>query len=148
MQVIFTQDITGVAQKNEIKTVKPGYFHNYLLPKGLAVMATKKRLEEAEKKREAEGLKLEELEQNAADVEKQLSKATLTIKHKATDKETLYAAVTEKEIVEAIKGQLKVELAESSIKMPEHFKKVGEYEVEIELPGDHKATLKVVIEAE
>lgn len=148
MKIIFTQDISGVARKNEIKNVKPGYFHNYLMPKGLAVPATKARLEEVEKRREEEGLRLEELEKNAADVEKKLSKATIKLTHKATDKETLYAAVTEKEIVEAVKDQLKIELAEKNIKMPEHFKQIGEYEVEIELPGDHKATLKVVIEAE
>lgn len=148
MKVIFTKDIKGVAKKDEVRNVKPGYFHNYLMPRDLAVQATKARLAEAEKRQEEEGLKLEELEKNAAKVEKQLGKATLKLKHKATDKETLYAAVTEKEMVEAIKEQLKVELAEKNIKMPEHFKKVGEYEVEIDLPGDHSAKLKVVIEAE
>ncbi|MBU1019201.1 MAG: 50S ribosomal protein L9 [Patescibacteria group bacterium] len=148
MQVVFTQDISGIARKNEVKTVKSGYFHNYLLPKGLAVLATKKRLVEVEKIREKEGMKLEELEKNAAEVEKKISKATLKLTHKATDKETLYAAVTEKEIVEAIKDQLKIELAEKNLKMPEHFKKVGEYEIEIDLPGGHSTKLKVVIEAE
>ncbi len=147
MQVIFTQDVPGVARRNEIKDVKPGYFHNFLMPKGLAVNATESRLAEIEKVREEEGLRLEELEKNAASVEKTLSGATVKVAHKASEKGKLYAAITEKEMVEAIKAQLKVELPESSLAM-EHFKEVGEYTIEVDLPGDHSAELKVAVEAE
>ncbi len=147
MQVIFTKDIPGVAKKNDVKAVKPGYFHNYLLPKGLATIATETRMKEIKRIREEEGLRLEELEKNAADVEKTLKDAEVKIAHKASEKGKLYAAVTEKEMVAAIKTQLKVELAESNLKM-EHFKEVGEYEIEVDLPGDHKVKLKVIVEAE
>jgi len=147
MQVIFTQDVPGIARRNEVKTVKTGYFHNFLLPKGLAVNATKDRMKAIEKVRKEEGLHLEELEENASSIEKTLNGATVTIAHKASEKGKLYASVTDKEIVAAIKAELKIELPESNLKM-EHFKEVGEYEVEVDLPRDHSAKLKVVIEAE
>ena len=147
MQVIFTKDVSGVARKNEIKEVKSGYFYNYLLPQELAKEATKNRLADIAKIREEEGLKLEELEKNASSVEKTLNGAEVKIAHKASEKGKLYAAVTEKEMVAAIKAQLKVELAESNLKM-DHFKEVGEYEVKVDLPGNHKAKLKVAVEAE
>ena len=147
MKVIFTQDVPNVARKNTVKEVKTGYFHNYLLPKGLAIAATKAQMEKIEKIRAEEGLKLEELEKNAANVEKTLNGVTLKLTHKASDKGKLYASVTEKEVVAAIKAELKVELAESNIEM-DHFKQVGEYEVKINLPKKHSAKLKVVVEAE
>jgi len=145
MQVIFTQDVPGVAHRNEVKTVKSGYFHNFLMPKGLAVNTTESRMAAINKVREEEGLRLEELEKNASSVEKKLSGATVNVTHKASEKGKLYASVTEKEVIAAIKEQLKVELAESNIKM-DHFKEVGEYEIKVMLPGGHAATLTVAVE--
>ena len=85
------------------------------------------------------------MEKNASSVEKKLSGATVNVTHKASEKGKLYASVTEKEVIAAIKEQLKVELAESNIKM-DHFKEVGEYEIKVMLPGGHTATLTVVVE--
>jgi len=147
MKVIFVKDIPGIARKNDIKNVKPGYYHNYLLPRGMAVLATEKLIAATEAKRAAEGLRLEELARNAAEIAKKIEGAKLILKHKVTSKGKLYAAVTEKEILEVIKSELKIELAKDNLKM-KPIKKVGEAEIEIHLPGDVKAKLTVMIEAQ
>lgn len=147
MKIIFVKDIQGIACKNDIRNVKPGYYHNYLLPRGIAVLATEKLIAATEARRAAEGLKLEELAKNAAEIAKKFKEAKLTLKHKVTSKGKLYAAVTEKEILATIKSDLKIELTKDNLKM-KPIKKIGEEEIEIHLPGDITAKLTVMIEAE
>jgi len=146
MQAIFIRDIKGIARKNDVKNVKPGYLHNYLIPNGLAIPATPEKLKYIADKKSKEALRIEELEKNAADVEKKLSKAKIVIKGDGTEKGKLYASITEKDIVEAVKEQAKIELGIDNIKMGKHIKTTGAHEIEIVLPQDHKATLKVTVE--
>lgn len=146
MQAIFIRDIKGIARKNDVKNVKPGYLHNYLIPNGLAVPATPKKLKHLAEKKAKESIRIEELEKNAAEIEKKLSKAKITIKRDGTEKGKLYAAIAEKDIIEAVKEQAKIELGTNNIKMNKHIKTTGAHEIEIMLPQDHKATLKITVE--
>ncbi|MFA6528290.1 MAG: 50S ribosomal protein L9 [Candidatus Gracilibacteria bacterium] len=145
MQAIFIRDIKGVAHKNDIKNVKPGYLHNYLLPKGIAVPATPEKLKNIAEKKAKEAMRIEELEKNAAEVEKKLSKSKIEISRDGTEKGKLYAAIAEKDIIDAIKEQLKIELGMSNIKLEKHIKTTGDHTVEIILPQDHKANLRVTV---
>lgn len=145
MQAIFIRDIKGIAHKNDIKNVKPGYLHNYLLPNGLAVPATPEKLKSLAEKKTKEAMRVEELDKNAAEVEKKLSKSKIEITREGTEKGKLYAAIAEKDLIEAIKDQLKIELGLSNVKLDKHIKTTGDHTVEINLPQGHKATLKVVV---
>lgn len=147
MQVIFLENVAGVAHKGAIKNVKPGYFRNYLLPKGFAVLATPGKLNETKKMREEQIIQRERLQREAEQVRQNLANVTIVLKKKAKEGK-LYGSITEKDIIAALKKEAKIGLEKSQIKLPEHLKQVGKYSVPVVLAEGVEANVSVEIEAE
>lgn len=133
MKVILKKDVKHLGRKGDIVNVKDGYFLNFLMPSSLAEMSTVGRLKAANARLENRSKKLSELKAKASDIKKMLEGKVFEIKAKTTGKETLYASVTEKDIVKAILDTANLELDAANIVMTEHFKKVGEHEFAIHL---------------
>ncbi|MBD3330079.1 50S ribosomal protein L9 [Candidatus Peregrinibacteria bacterium] len=147
MQVVLNQTIKGLGYKGDIVTVKPGYFRNFLLPKGEADAATPSRVKVAEARKEKMVMEKEKVLENAKDVLKKVKGTTLEIKAKANDKGKLFASISEPDVVALLKEQAKLDLAPEFIKM-DHLKEVGDHEVLISLGDDmeEKVIVKVVSE--
>ena len=148
MQVILTQDVTGLGRKGEAKNVKNGYFRNYLLPQRLAQVATENRLKAAEKIRAKALIKLEELGKMGDEVKAKLKGLTLEFTRKITSKEKLYAALKPKDVIAAIKEKAKVELKEENVELKEAIKTLGEHQIRIKLTDKVSFPLKINILAE
>lgn len=148
MQVILTQDIANLGRKGEVKSVKNGYFRNFLLPRRLAQVATENRLKMAEKFRAKALIKLEELGKMAVEIKAKLVDLTLEFKRKVTSKEKLYAAIKAKDLVDAIKEKAKIELKEENIALKNPIKTLGEHVVKIKLTDKVHFPLKINILAE
>lgn len=146
MQVVFLQAIKGSAKRGEIKNVKPGYFRNFLLPRGIAVLATEGRIKETEKIRKNEVIAQERLKAEAHEVKAKLSGLKITLKAKAKG-DKLYGSITEKEIIAAVKKEAKVGLEKENFGGAEHLKTVGTHEVKVHLAEGVNATVTVVVEA-
>src|SRR3989338_9973630 len=110
MKVIFTENVSGVAFKGDVKNVRPGFFRNYLLPYGKGVLADAKQLRMWDKKRQEIVMEKERVKEQAETVKGMLETVTLTIAKKVTSKGTLYSAITPKDIVVALKKQGKIEV--------------------------------------
>lgn len=145
MDVILLEKVRNLGNLGDQVRVKPGYGRNFLIPSGKAVPATKPNIEKFEARRA-------ELERTQADL---LAKATargeamnglvVTISQKAGAEGKLYGSVGTVDISEAVTaaGQ---ELARQEIRLPEGaFRNIGEYDVEIHLHTDVKATIRVNI---
>ncbi|MBI2464017.1 50S ribosomal protein L9 [Candidatus Peregrinibacteria bacterium] len=149
MEVILTQNLSNLGTKFSLVKVKPGYYRNYLFPKGLAMIATPKLMKHYEKLREkivvTERLKKEKAEE----IKKKLEGIVLHFQRKATGKNKLYGSIGEKEIIAEIKKQAELELEKENIKMKEHIKSLGEFNVTIELDQQREisAVVKVKVEA-
>lgn len=147
LQVILNQNIQGVGRRGDLISVKDGYFRNFLFPRRLAMVATHGRIKEREGRRKKQVMELEQVRENAKEIAVKLRKAVLTISAKVTKKGTLYARVGKKEILDALKDQFKVELAESHIILPEPIKKIGLYPVTIKLTEEVQESITVNVEA-
>ncbi len=102
MKLILNSDVTKLGRKGDVVDVAKGYARNYLLPKNLAIVATDTNLAVAEKIQEK---RLEEITENkelAESIKLALADAHIVIPQKSTDEGTLYAAISNSEIVEAI----------------------------------------------
>jgi len=148
MQVILLKDIENLGNKSEIVKVKDGYARNYLIPKGVAIRVTKsniKVIEERRKKLEKERKKeiktIEELKDRIESIN------DLVIKKKAGEEETLFGSVTSADIEEKLK-EFDIEVNKKKIELPKPIKKLGEYNVDIKIHPNMKATLKFTIEEE
>jgi large subunit ribosomal protein L9 len=152
MQVVLRKDIKGVGQKNEIKKVKPGFFINYLFPKGLAKSLTPNMAGKLKKVEATKKAGKQELMAKADDYIKILSTTPLEFTAKAeTSKEgdvhTLYGSIGEKEVAQKINEDLHLPVSADQIEMA-HIKTTGTHEVIINLSKDHMAKVKVEIKAE
>jgi len=147
MKVYFIKDVPAVAKAGEIKEVSGGYWRNFLLPKKLALMATEKIIQEAEKKKAAEAKHREQEAQHFSVLQHQLDSATVTIKAKASAEGKLFGGIGAKTIAEHLtkKG---MSVDESMVEVSHSLKDLGEHKVTIKLPHGLHSTVKVVIEAE
>jgi large subunit ribosomal protein L9 len=146
MKVILLQNVPSLGRKFDIVNVKDGYALNFLFPKSIAKVATDAALKEVEVRKKKELIKIEEtkaFEKEIADKVKGIAKITLL--RKTSAKDHLFAAVGEKDITDALKDAIHVELSLQHIEMKEHIKTLGEHTVYIVI-GDTKTALIVDIE--
>jgi large subunit ribosomal protein L9 len=146
MQVLLNKDIKKLGYRGDIVAVKPGYFRNYLLPKGLAQVTTAKLIELAEARNKKRLMQKQQVLENAKEALKKLKKSAVVIKAKVTKTGKLYGSIGEKQIVEALKDQAKIELEKDYIKM-KHIKELGEHEILIQLGEGLEEKVKIVVEA-
>ena len=147
MKVILNQDIKKLGKKGDVVEVAKGYARNYLLPKNLGINATPKNILLAEKMQEKRQASIEENIELANSIKEGLADAKIVIAANSTDEGTLYAAISNDSIIEAIEkfSGYKIEedqIAENSIK------EIGLHNIAINLSGDvsFEVTLEIVPE--
>lgn len=146
MKVILTEDLRGTGKKGETVDVKEGYGRNYLIPEGLALPATEsnqKRFENIIKNlHDKKGRVLKA----AADIKEKLEEISLVIKKKAGADGKLFGSVTHKDVADAIKETLDVEINRKSVRINEPIKSTGAHTLEIHLEQNVTAVVKVEVE--
>lgn len=141
MEVILIDDVANLGYKDDIVTVKKGYARNYLIPRGLAVIATssaKKVLAENQRQR---AHKLEQIKNEAAELGAKLEGVSLVIETKTSKTGTIFGSVTNIQIADAL-SEKGLEVERKKIYIKDAVKEVGSYvaiaklhrEVEIEIP--------------
>ena len=146
MQVILKEDVTNLGQIGELVSVKDGYGRNFLIPKGLAVLATprnKKRLEHEKKVIEQRDVKRS---RDAQTVKESIEKLSLTIAKQTGEEGKLFGSVTTREIAEAV-AEEGIEVDRKTIQVDQAIKSLGVYTVEIRLTRDVTANLKLWVVA-
>ena len=146
MQVILLQDINKLGKKGDIKNVADGYVLNFLLPKKLVIKANCKKIENIKKqlqKKEKDEVKV--IEKYKKIINK-LSNVELIIKAKASANGKLFAAINEKDIIEELIKQKKINFNKDNIKLDKHLKNIGKYEVPINFGNDlaTKIIIKII----
>jgi large subunit ribosomal protein L9 len=146
MKVILLKNILKVGNAFEVKDVKPGYARNFLIPEGLAEIATDARVAHIEERRAKVQAANEAALAEATEHITALDGKTITLSEKANDQGHLFAGIHHNEIVDAIRVQLSVELLPEHILLEESIKETGEHAVEI---GNDavKATLTLIVNA-
>ncbi|MEK9147370.1 MAG: 50S ribosomal protein L9 [Patescibacteria group bacterium] len=147
MKIILQKDVPNVGQIGKVIEVKFGFGKNWLIPQGLAILATTSLLKQIEDKQNKFKKEHEEtLKQWNLNIEK-LKKSALVIKAKVTEKDNLYSHITAKNIKDELKKQCKIEISEKQIKIPNEIKHIGEHKAIIELTPELTQELNVKIEA-
>lgn len=147
MKVIFLQDVKGQGKEGEIKEVSDGYARNYLIPKGLAVEATKTRIKEIQERNEKQRKTQEREKAEAVKLQQSLDGQAINIKARTGTGDKLFGAVTAKEIAETIEKQFKVKIDRKKVELTEPIKHVGEYPVKIKIYPSIQAEIKVTVTA-
>ena len=147
MKLILREDVDNLGKGGDLVDVKPGYGRNFLLPRGLAVLANPKNVRELEHQKKVAEAKAAKMKGAAEAVAKRLAETPLTLKRKVGEQDKLYGSVTPLDLVEAL-AQRGVQLDRRLIDLAEPLKTVGDFEVPVKLHRDVPAKLKVKVEAE
>lgn len=142
MQVILREDMDNLGKSGEVVTVKPGFGRNYLIPQGLAVLATAQDVARvAHEKRviASRNAKLMKDVQAAAD---RLNQVSVSIPVQVGEEDKLYGSVTSRDIAEALKEK-GVAVEAKSLVLDEPLKALGLAEVPVKLGRGVTATIKV-----
>lgn len=135
MQVLLRNNISKLGKRGEIVDVKDGYARNYLVPRGLAVAVGNTDLKAIEEERKRlEKTAAAERAEVAGLVEK-LQAAAVTITVKANEEGHLFGSVTAADIAAALTAEV-VPVEEANVRLEEHIKELGVYEVPVHLSAD------------
>lgn len=142
VQLLLIQSVDDLGNQGDVVEVKPGYANNYLVPQGLATVATDHHKRMVEKHK----AKLQEIEKarlsGLRSFADQISKLSLTIEANANDEGHLYGSVTAHDIVASLK-QSDVNVSHDQIRMEGVLKELGLYTVKVHLHQSIETDLKV-----
>src|SRR3982750_4289225 len=128
--VLLREDIDTLGGRGEVVKVKAGYARNYLLPQGLATLATKGNMQQIEQERAAL-LKRVAADKATAEMQKdQMGTIALSFERKAGEGGTLFGSVTSMDVAEALQAK-GYEIARRKIAPREPIKETGEYTVNV-----------------
>jgi len=146
MKVLLLRDHAKLGKAGAVKNVADGYARNYLIPRGLAVLATGGALKQAETIRKAEEKRQAQLSAEAQAVANQLEGTTLTFHALAGETGKLYGSITAHDIIEAIQREKGLEVDKRKLELREPLRTLGTHTVPIRLAADLAPLVTVVIE--
>ena len=147
MEIILKQDIAGLGYKNDTVTVKPGYGRNYLIPQGMAIVASR-----SNKKMIAENIKqaahkAEKIKKDAEDIAEKMTDLTLQLGTKAGENGKIFGAITTLQVADALKEKgFDVDRKKITFNTP--IKELGDYMVTLDLHREVKPTVNIKVVAE
>jgi large subunit ribosomal protein L9 len=142
IELLLIQSVDNLGKQGDVVEVKFGYANNFLLPQGLATIASDHHKRMVDKHR----AKLQEIEQarlkDLKDLAKLVGKQSITIEANANEEGHLYGSVGAPEIVDALK-QNEITLTSDQIRLEGVLKELGLYTVKVHLHQDVETELKV-----
>lgn len=146
MDVVLLEDMDNLGEKGTVANVSDGYARNYLLPRGLAEVATPARIEALRRQMaEKEERERREAEQ-AGEVQELLARTVVTVAAQAGQGEKLFGSVTSQDIVDAIYTARKVRVDKRKVMLDEPIKTLGPHMVKIDVhPTVEPAEVKVLV---
>jgi large subunit ribosomal protein L9 len=144
MKVMLLKDVYKLGRAGEVKRVADGYGRNYLLPQGLAVLATPGALKQAERISTQANVERKVLNEEMSAVAEQLSGTVLTFNARASETDKLYGSVTTQMIADSISEKAGVEINRRQIDS-QPLRTLGEHTVNVRLTVDLVPEVKVLI---
>ena len=145
MKVILTKDVRKIGKRHDIKEINDGYARNFLIPQGLAVEATERKMAEVTRQtaaaNESRQLQSDLLRKNLS----QLEGAAITIREKAGPTGSLFSSIHKKDIIAALHQQAHIDLNEEHIVIEKPIKEIGEFTVGVNVGGE-KGSIRLAVE--
>lgn len=145
MKIILADDIETLGHKGDVVTVADGYARNFLIPKGMALTATKGALKQAELMQKARGDRMEKEKSEAASKVAVLAAASVYISARAGEEGRLFGSVTKADVARGIEDQLGEVVDRQQIVLDEPIRSLGTHSVEVKLHEQVNALVTVEV---
>ena len=147
MKVLLKEDVDNLGYAGEVYSVADGYGRNYLIPKGLGVLATPSVMKRADVWRKKAEARREELRAEYALLATKINETTLTYEARAGETGKLYGSITTSQITDDLNETLGTEIDRRKVGI-EPLRQLGEHQVVVRLSVDFQPFVTVIIEAE
>jgi len=147
MKIILRKSVAKIGEEDAIAEVSDGYARNYLLPRGLAVVATKKEESTAKSRLAEKEKKIAEKKAEFEELSKKLAAQSIEIFVDAGEGGKLFGSVTAQDISLAVREKAGIDLDKKKIELAEPLKTLGEHTVLVKLFQDISADLKIKLTA-
>jgi len=148
MKVVLLEDVPGKGKAGEIKEVSKGYAKNFLLPRGLALVATPTVIKQVESRLEREKLEESIDRDKLVELAQQIEGGEIRLKARMGAGERLFGSITAADVAEELSRAIGSVIDKKKIDMEKPFRQTGSYEVAVNLASDLKPQIMVVIEEE
>lgn len=145
MKVVLTQDVPKVGDLGTIQDVKDGYARNYLIPHGLARIATPGVIRQVEERQDAEMRRIAALEDEMRDLAEQIDGIRLEIHARVGEQGRLFGSVTSSDIAEQLEVITGQEIDRRKIDLEAPIRDTGEFSVPVRLVGRLAPTITVAV---
>ena len=145
MQVILQQDVEKIGLRGEVVDVAPGFARNFLLPRKLAETATPAKVAELRKHEEKRARHEAQSFEQGQEIAQKVEAAELRFDVPAGETGTLFGSVTATDISEQLWQSQKVRVDRRKLELSESIKRIGRYQIPVELFADVTATLRVAV---
>ncbi len=144
MEIILLKDVEKVGKKGEVINVRDGFGRNFLLPRALALPATRANRVSNEKQKERAAVRKTHKKEDAQSLATNLASLVIQLEVKTGEKDKLFGSVTAQDVVRALKEK-GFTLNKRQIHIPEPIRNLGSHTVTVELEADVKTSLRVEV---
>jgi large subunit ribosomal protein L9 len=141
MEVILLENVDNLGDKYDVVIIKNGYGRNYLIPKGLAIIASKSSKKHADEVKKQQSAKAAKLKEDMLAIVENLQSKVLTVGAKAGSNGKLFGSVTNIQLAESLKKQFDIDIDRRKIKLSDEIKALGTYKATVVL---HKEVTAVI----
>ena len=147
MKVILTKDVDNLGQQGEIVTVKDGYGRNFLIPKGLALVATDSVVRHQQELRRQQAHKILKQKEDAESLRTLIEKEEVVVTARVGEESRIFGTITAQQIATRL-AERGLEIDRRKIELDEDIKTLGVYSGSVKLHHDVVAKVKIRVEAE
>jgi large subunit ribosomal protein L9 len=148
MRVVLREDVDHLGHKGDLLEVADGYARNFLVPRGLAMKATKGIVAQADAMRRSRAARDARDQSSAAELAARLDAATIRLRVRAGEGGKLFGSVTSTDVAEAVQAQTGIDVDRRVIDLPEPIKELGAATVSVRLHPEVVATLHLEVAGE
>ena len=145
MKIILSSDVETLGHKGDVVTVNDGYARNFLVPKGLAIPASRGALKQAELMRKARIDRDEKAKAEAAAKVAHLASSPVYISARAGEGGRLFGSVTNADIARAVLDQLEEDIDRRNVRMDDAIRSLGTHQIEVKLHEEVNALITVEV---
>jgi large subunit ribosomal protein L9 len=145
MKVILARDVDTLGHKGDVVIVSDGYARNFLVPKGMALVASKGALRQAEQMRRAREEGIRKAKEEAAGRVALLGSSPVYISARAGEEGKLFGSVTKNDIARAVQDQLEQDIDARQVRLEDSIRRLGTFSVEVHLHEEVNALVTVEV---
>jgi large subunit ribosomal protein L9 len=147
MKVILRQDVEKLGEKGTLQNVSDGFARNYLIPKGLAVLATPGELKVLAENQRVRDIKIAHQERDLQDLANKISATKLSFEARAGEQGRLYGSITAGDIAERLSASVGQEIDRRKVVLDDQIRTVGEHTASVHLVGKLRPQVTVTVTA-